>query len=150
MCRELIFVEAKQCIYFSKQLFGQLNKILSRFAIPSVQQTGKLKLPETNAWKTVAVEHQLLHWFCRKWIYHVCWILLLLLGCLVAGGRDLRDYWGPDELPGTCSSNRICITICEWRLEKINSVFSFNVSLMGCCFTNLSQFSKHVVLLKKI
>lgn len=34
------------------------------------------------------------------------------------------------------NSNRICITICEWRLKKINSVFSFNVNLMGCCYTN--------------
>lgn len=70
------------------------------------------------------------------------WIFLILLQALVIDRRDLGDYLGPDELQVLFSSNKICITVCEWRLEKINNISSLDIGLMIVATQNCHCFPK--------
>lgn len=56
---------------------------------------------------------------------------------------------GPGELQVTASSNKTCVTVCEWGLEKMDKYSPFDAGLMMCCSPKLSLFSKQKVLLKK-
>lgn len=76
------------------------------------------------------------------------WTLLILLQSLVRDRRDLGAHLGQMNSKGAASSNKICISICDWRLEKVDTDSPFDVGLMMVatlichCFPNRKCFSR--------
>lgn len=139
-------VNAKSLIHPKKILFSEI--FVARMKPFLVLQTGKLQGSERNAWKQWQLSLVCLVGFTAN-------ELTSLVDSVdpppdsSQRQRDLGDDLGQVNSKGACSSNKIFISICDWRLGKIDNDSPSDVGLLMCGYPNLSLFSKQEVLLEK-